>query len=237
MTSCLGRKLRITDDDADLERLGLRAREHGQRLAHHPRPHVGQRQDGRRRAGRDDGVQPHAVAPARRGDRESEREQAPTKQTQRRLRRTRLCRVGGRARGVNATPALSREKPRSAELASAATSRFRASWAVLDTAAANRQHDRAHEVAFGCLASSVPAGIGLAAGCGPQEALLSQHGRERRLPDRRRRRGGTVRHGTAATRPVGPRAASAATNSRRQRRGHDCVPRRLSASRQYQSRA
>jgi hypothetical protein len=52
----LGQELPEHGDDADLERLGLRAAKDGQRLARHAGAHVGELEDRRRRPARDDGA-------------------------------------------------------------------------------------------------------------------------------------------------------------------------------------
>ena len=56
MTSCLGRKFRSTETTRTLNGSGLRALEHGQRLADHAGLHGGQRHDRGRRAGGHDGA-------------------------------------------------------------------------------------------------------------------------------------------------------------------------------------
>ena len=64
----LGQEVPHHRDDPDLERLRLGALEDGERLADHPRLHVGERHDGRRRARRHDGAQPDPLG-GRRGGR------------------------------------------------------------------------------------------------------------------------------------------------------------------------
>ena len=117
-------------------------------------------------------MQPHALS-RESGDRESEggkrREQTQATATHETLR------VGGRVPAVNATPAFSREKPRSAELACVRSGWFRGAHGRCLTPTANHQHDRAHEVALD--AGRPRRRIGFAAGCGPQEDYCPNTGK------------------------------------------------------------